>query len=194
MKRVFGIATGMGTLGGHARFAADPIAAIVHIIGLTFFATFGALQFSPALRKRRWHRMAGRVLAPMGIVGAICGVWMVVTWPPKQYDTVALNLLRVIVALCIATFIAVSVVAVRRGDFDAHGRWMTRAYALALAGGTQFFTHIPVLIAPSLDSDNTELVLMGAGWLFNIAVAEWAILRSATRSEQLHATHLAVEA
>lgn len=190
--RVFGIATGVGTVEGHARFAADPVPAVLHIIGLTFFTTFGALQFSPALRKQRWHRVAGRVLAPMGIIGAVCGVWMVLTWPPKQYDTVALNFLRVTVALSIAAFVAVSVVAVRCGDVDAHRRWMTRAYALALGAGTQFFTHIPVLIAPSRQSDNTELVLMSAGWLINIAVAEWAIRCSATRSRQRPRTRLAV--
>lgn len=192
LARSFGIVTGMGTLEGHARFAADPVAAVVHIIGLTFFTTFGALQFSPALRKQRWHRMAGRVLAPMGIIGAVCGVWMVLTWPPKQYDTLALNFLRVTIALCIASCLAISLVAVRWGDFDAHRRWMTRAYALALAGGTQFFTHIPVLIVPSLDSDNVELVLMSAGWLINIAVAEWAIRYSATRSRQRATARLAV--
>jgi hypothetical protein len=57
---------------------------------------------------------------------------------------------------------------------------MTRAYALALGAGTQIFTEgfgEPILGTGVLIGD----LLKGAGWLINLAVAEWIIRRAGSR-------------
>lgn len=72
--------------------------------------------------------------------------------------------------------LGLGVTAVRRGDVATHRAWMTRAYAIALAAGTQAFTegiggavlgHSPL----ALDASR------GAAWVINLAVAEWVSRR-----------------
>ncbi|MBL8949373.1 MAG: DUF2306 domain-containing protein [Myxococcaceae bacterium] len=169
--------TGVTAIDGQERFAADPVPAVLHIVTATSFATLGALQFAPRLRRRRWHRVAGRVLAPLGIIASLSGIYMVATWPPKLHDSAALNALRVTAASAMVVFIVVSVVAARRRDFDAHARWMTRAYALGAAAGTSALTLGPAVLLNVLQTEAGVLVLNGAGWLINVAVAEWALRR-----------------
>jgi len=72
--------------------------------------------------------------------------------------------------------------AVRRRDFAAHGAWMTRAYAIGLGAGTQVFTHLPYFILYGRPGEQARGVMMGAGWVINVVVAEWVIRRSAARS------------
>jgi hypothetical protein len=51
---------------------------------------------------------------------------------------------------------------------------MTRAYALALGAGTQVFTQ--GLGTPIFGTDaTTHDLLLGAGWVINLAVAEYVI-------------------
>jgi hypothetical protein len=53
---------------------------------------------------------------------------------------------------------------------------MTRAYAIGLGAGTQVLTHLPWFIVT--DAATGELaygVMMGAGWVINVVVAEWII-------------------
>jgi hypothetical protein len=52
---------------------------------------------------------------------------------------------------------------------------MMRGYAIGLGAGTQAFTHVPWLIAFGTPSAFTRAWLMAAGWLINLAVAEWFI-------------------
>jgi hypothetical protein len=56
---------------------------------------------------------------------------------------------------------------------------MVRAYALGLGAGTQVFTHIPWFVFPSIQGEMARTLCMAAGWLINVAVAEWL-----TRSRQ----------
>jgi tetratricopeptide (TPR) repeat protein len=65
-------------------------------------------------------------------------------------------------------------------DFHGHGAWMTRAYAIALGAGTQVFTILPwvVVFGPIGAADELpRTLLMSAGWLINLAVAEYVIRR-----------------
>jgi hypothetical protein len=55
---------------------------------------------------------------------------------------------------------------------------MTRAYAIGMGAGTQVLTHLPWFIL--MDGKPGELpraVMMGAGWVINVVVAEWIIRR-----------------
>ena len=67
----------------NARFLDSPIPVVIHIITVTVYSLLGAFQFVPALRRgrRRWHRMAGRILIPAGLLAALSGLWMSVFYP-----------------------------------------------------------------------------------------------------------------
>jgi hypothetical protein len=76
--------------------------------------------------------------------------------------------------------IVLAVVAIRRRDFPSHGAWMTRGYAIALGAGTQVFTMLPwvVVFGPIGAADELpRTALMTAGWVVNLAVAEYVIRR-----------------
>lgn len=184
VTRLLGLATGTPELEGAARFSAAPLTAVLHIVGLTTFFTVGAFQFLPSLQKTSWHRRAGRVLAVGAVVGALTGVWMVWRWEPKQWDSPALNAVRVVIAVAIVGFVVTSVRAARRRDFTAHAAWMTRAWALCAGAGTQVLT-MSVFIVPgfeTLQSRGSYALLMSAGWGINALVAEWVLARPSLRS------------
>ena len=70
--------------------------------------------------------------------------------------------------------------AVRRRDMAAHRAWMIRAYAIGPAAGTQVFSDRiggAIFGTGVLAAD----VAKGAGWVINLAVAEWAIRRPSRR-------------
>ena len=67
--------------------------------------------------------------------------------------------------------------AIRRRDIAAHRAWMVRAYALGLAAGTQAFTE-PLGVALFGDAVVVSDLAKGAGWVVNLAVAEWVVRRS----------------
>jgi hypothetical protein len=113
------------------------VAIVAHIVAMSMFCLLGAFQFSPALRIRRgWHRAAGRALIPAGFVAGLSAVWLAVFFggPP---DELALAMVRLVFAVGMTTFLVQGVIAIKRRDFTAHGAGMTRAFAIAVTGGTQ---------------------------------------------------------
>ncbi|MDP3233534.1 MAG: DUF2306 domain-containing protein [Myxococcales bacterium] len=177
ISRLLSLSTGRFTMDGHERFSADPWTAALHMIGATAFATVGAFQFVPSLRRGAWHRITGRVLSVLGIGATIAGTAMALRWTPKAFDSAALNAVRMVVAIASVAFIVLGVVAARRRDFEAHGAWMLRAYALFLGAGTQVFTAgftaLPFM-QPHM-SEGLAAASMAAGWIINALVAEWML-------------------
>ena len=57
---------------------------------------------------------------------------------------------------------------------------MIRAYAIALAAGAQVFT-LGIGEAIIGQGDTSSALFAGAGWVINLAVAEWVIRRQPTR-------------
>jgi Predicted membrane protein (DUF2306) len=53
--------------------------------------------------------------------------------------------------------------------------WMLRAYAIGLGAGTQVLTQLAGTVIPGPPTELSGALLMGAGWVINLAVAEWAI-------------------
>jgi hypothetical protein len=73
--------------------------------------------------------------------------------------------------------IALSVLSIRRRDFEAHSAWSLRAYAIGMGAGTQVLTHIiGALVVGNVDILERAL-MMGAGWVINLVVAEFVIYR-----------------
>ena len=60
-----------------------PLPVVVHIVGAGVYALLGAFQFAPAFRRRRpgWHRAAGRLLVPCGLLVGLSGLWMTLFYP-----------------------------------------------------------------------------------------------------------------
>jgi hypothetical protein len=58
---------------------------------------------------------------------------------------------------------------------------MIRGYAIGQGAGTQAFTHLPWILLLGTPGELPRAVLMAAGWVINIAVAEWIIRRPSIR-------------
>jgi hypothetical protein len=160
------------------------VAIVAHIVAMTTFAVLGALQFSPALRaRRRWHRTAGRILIPAGFVAALASIWLVVFFggPREEF---ALAMVRLVFAIPMVVFLVMSVVTIRRRDFIAHGEWMTRAYAIAITGGTQALVLLLWSIPFGEGDALGEVVLAAVGFAINSVVAELLILRRSSRTDR----------
>jgi hypothetical protein len=155
---------------------------VLHIVAAIPFSILGALQFAPALRQRAWHRTAGRLLAPCGLLAALTGLWMTLFYSWPAGDGRILYVERLVFGSAMLASLVLALDAVRRRDFAAHGAWMTRGYAIGLGAGTQVLTHLPWLVlADGRPGELPRAVMMGAAWVINVAVAEWAIRRGARR-------------
>ena len=68
--------------------------------------------------------------------------------------------------------------AIRQGDVARHRAWMTRAYAIAMAAGTQTFT---LAVGPAVFGHGVlaKDLSLGAAWVINLAVAELVLHRYA---------------
>jgi uncharacterized membrane protein len=155
---------------------------IVHIVSALGYALLGAFQFSTALQRRRpgWHRRAGRLLLMLGLAVALSGLVLTLFYPPEPDRGDLAFGFRIAFGSGMAASIVLGLAAIRGGDVARHRAWMTRAYALALGAGTQVFTEG---IAQALFG-TTALVndlALGAGWVINLAVAEYVIRRPARR-------------
>jgi uncharacterized membrane protein len=164
------------------RFTASPLLVVVHIVSAVGYAVLGAFQFSAALRRRRlgWHRAAGRVLVVLGLAVALSAVWMTLSFPRQPGTGVLAYLFRLAFGAGMAACIILGFTAIRRRDIARHQAWMIRAYALALGAGTQVFTKG---IGPAIfgTSELTLDLSLGAGWVVNLAIAEYLIRRPTRR-------------
>src|SRR5262245_165828 len=84
--RIGALAGGAKVTEQNARFFASPVPVVLHIVGATVFCMVGAFQFVPSLRRRSWHRVAGRIVLPCGVVAALSGLWMAVFYPLPPSD------------------------------------------------------------------------------------------------------------
>ncbi len=161
----------------NARFFASPLPVVLHIISVTLYSLLGAFQFAPGFRRRHrgWHRMAGRLLIPSGLVAALSGLWMSHFYPWPAGDGVILYDLRLFFGAAMLFSILFGIGALWRRDYVDHGAWMVRAYAIGLGAGTQVLTHLPWVLYFGAPDELTRALLMGAGWAINLAVAEWII-------------------
>ena len=163
----------------NARFFAAPLPVALHIISATIYCVLGAFQFSSGFRRRKpnWHRAAGRILVPCGLIAALSGLWMTHFYPPVMGDGPILYAIRLLVGSAMVLFICLGLTAILRRDFPHHRAWMMRGYALGLGAGTQALTHLPWFLFPSIQGELARALFMGAGWAINLAVAEWIIRR-----------------
>jgi uncharacterized membrane protein len=179
--RLLEIAGGPQLLPANPRIDAVPAPVVVHIVAAAVFAILGVFQFSARLRRRRpsWHRRSGRVLVGAGLAVAGSGLWMTLFYTGAPGGQL-LWAVRLLVGSAMAAFIVLGFTAIRRRDLAAHRAWMIRAYALAVGAGTQAFTQ-GVGEALFGTGELSTALSMSAGWVINVAVAEWVIRRPRAR-------------
>ena len=186
--RLAELARGAVITAANARFFAMPLPVVLHILAVIPFSILGALQFAPAFRQRHrgWHRAAGRPLAVCGLITALTGLWMTQYYAWPAGDGVALYVIRLIFGTAMLASMVMAIDAIRRRDFAVHGRWMMRAYAIAMGAGTQVLTHLPYFLLVGKPDESSRAVLMGAGWVINVIVAEWIIRRTPARRDTVY--------
>ncbi len=170
----------------NARFFAMPLPVILHIIGATTFCILGAFQFAPRFRarNRRWHRVAGRIVLPCGIVAALSGMWMTLFSELPASDGTLLGVFRIFLGTAMATSLVLAFLAVKKRDFAQHRAWVIRGYAIGMGAGTQVFTILPWSLVFGATSVFTHALLMLAGWVINLAIAERAIRKPLNRRQK----------
>jgi len=176
--RLVQLAGGPALIPADHRFAGFPLPLMVHIVGASVYALVGAFQLVPRFRRRHldWHRRAGRVLAVAGLLVAGSALWMTLFYAEKPGTGSLLYVFRLPPRAAMAGCLVLGVTTVRRGDVAGHRAWMLRAYAIALAAGTQAFT-AGVGAAIFGRSPIAGDLALGSAWLINLAVAEWIIRR-----------------
>lgn len=182
IARVLQLAAGTASAPGSAPLLAAPVPLMLHILGSAIFCLLGALQFHPGLRRRYpdWHRGAGRLLVPCGLVVALAGVWIsqfhaAGPEPAAGVDGPLVCAIRLVASSAMALSLCLGFAAIRRRDIPHHRAWMLRGYALGLGAGTQALTYLPWHMLPDLQGEVARTLAMAAGWVVNLAVAEWCI-------------------
>ena len=156
------------------RFHASPLPVVLHIFGATLYALIGAFQFSRTPHSRL-HRIAGRIAFPMGLIAALSGLWMTLTYPWANADGVAVYAARLIFGTGMALSLILGVTNILKGNIPAHKAWMLRAYAIGMGAGTQVFTHLPWFLLVGQPTEAPRAVMMIAAWVLNLIIAEWLI-------------------
>lgn len=161
----------------NARFVAAPAPAVLHIVSASAFLVGGVIQVFPSLRRRwpRWHRLAGRVLLPAGLLTAVSGLWLTLTYPWPDGDGLALYLTRLVVGVAMTAAVVQGGRNLLLRRYQSHGEWMLRAYALGAGAGTQAVLHLPFAILADAPTGGFRAFLMAAGWAVNVVLAEWII-------------------
>jgi uncharacterized membrane protein len=177
--RLSSLAAGGEITPENARFFAKPLPVVLHVLAVIPYSMLGALQFSSGFRRRHrvWHRAVGKLLVVCGLVAAFSGLWMAHFYPWPAVDGQAVYMERLIFGTAMVVSIVLAVDSIRRRDFASHGAWMIRGYAIGLGAGTQVLTHLPWFILVGKPNVTSRAVLMGAGWVINVIVAEWVIRR-----------------
>lgn len=182
--RVTELTGGADITPANARFFAVLLPVVLHIISASLYCVLGAFQFAPGFRRRHrgWHRAAGRVLVPCGLVAALSGLWMTLFYPLPTGDGALLSAFRILFGSAMVVSIVLGFTAIRRRDIARHSAWMMRGYAIGLGAGTQALTHLPWVVIVGTPGEFTRALLMLAGWVINLAVVELVIREQRTRT------------
>jgi len=160
--------------------SAPAIPLVSHILGAFGYTLLGAIQFSPAIRRRwpAWHRIAGRLALVGAALVFFSALWLTAAYATMSFGGLVLAALRVTVASAMGAAIALGVVAILRRDIAGHREWMIRAYALGIGSATQMVVlMIAEIITGGSPNELNRALLMGLAWGINFAVAEWSIRR-----------------
>lgn len=182
--RVTELAGGPELIPADPRFSASPIPVVLHVTSAAVYSILGAFQFVPGFRRQRlgWHRVAGRVLVGCGLVVGLSALWMTLLYPRAAGSGDLLFAFRLVFGALMVVSVVLGYVTVRRGRVSEHRAWMMRAYAIGLGAGTQVVTQLIGELTMIPDTEVNRALLLGAGWVINLAAAERVIRRRGARS------------
>jgi hypothetical protein len=89
--------------------------------------------------------------------------------------------LRLLFGAGMVVSIVLGFAAIRRRDILQHRAWMMRGYAIGLGAGTQVLTLMIGEMIAGRPNELGKALLMAAGWVINLAVAEWIIRKRTSR-------------
>jgi len=163
----------------NARFFAVPLPVVLHIVSAGLYAILGPFQFATRFRRRMsgLHRAAGRLLVAGGLLVGLSALWMTLFYPRPAGTGELLYTLRLLFGSAMVVSIVLGFSAIRRGDVTRHRAWMMRGYAIGLGAGTQVLTLLAGELIAGPPSELNRALLMGAGWVINLVVAEGAICK-----------------
>ncbi|QDP41370.1 DUF2306 domain-containing protein [Radiobacillus deserti] len=175
--RLTELAGGAEITSANARFFESPLPVVLHILSASVYTILGTFQLATGFRRRRpgWHRAAGRLLVPCGLLVGLSGLWMTLFYPSPDGAGELLYALRLLFGSAMVVSILLGFATILRGDVIRHRAWMIRGYAIGLGAGTQVLTHLAGELIIGPPSELSGALLMGAGWVINLTVAEWAI-------------------
>ncbi|WP_102124744.1 DUF2306 domain-containing protein [Deinococcus planocerae] len=148
---------------------------VLHIVGGRVALALGPIGFLPTLRLKRprWHRAVGRVYLLAVLLGGVAGLSMAMF----AYMGVITGLGFALLACLWLYTGARAWLSLRRGNVQAHRRWMIRNYALTL-GAVSLRVQL-LILSPWLDFDSSYVVVTWSSWPVTLALAEGYLRRSA---------------
>lgn len=158
-----------------------PTGLALHILAASLFLILGAVQFLPATRRTRWHRRAGRFAVAAGLLAAGTGGVMAASLPVDPTSGPLLVPQRIIFSGLWALALLLGVTSALRANLKAHRAWMIRGYAIGAATGLQSLILIPWFFMFGVPSGLPSDLVMLAGWITALGVAERIIRQRSNR-------------
>jgi uncharacterized membrane protein len=118
-----------------SRFAAHPLATLLHVLPGGIFLILAPLQFSARIRRRhiRFHRWSGRFLALAGFAAGLAGLYFGLLMPYGGLgEASAITFFGGLFVFSVVR----AVVAIRRHQVARHREWMIRAFSIAIGIST----------------------------------------------------------
>jgi uncharacterized membrane protein len=162
-------------------FIKHPAITGTHVVLGALYLTFAPMQLIRQVRARAigYHRWAGRLLVPIGVLVGLSALFLGLVVPFSGHPE------RVVIGI-FGGFFLISLVTgyvrVRQGRIDEHREWMLRAFAIGLSVATMRLLFIPALMITGNPTDD-QIALLSVGsftvaFLLHAAAAEWWIRRT----------------
>lgn len=170
----------------NARFLLQPFVIYIHAIGGSVYLLLGALQFSAPLRQKfpKYHRRAGRLAVLAGTMAALSGMWMTETFPAEPANPSVFYGFRMIFGSLWLVCLACGLLSALHRNFKSHRKWMMRAYAIGIGGGTSVLTVGGLYLVTGDISPKSSALAQTAAWAINLMVVEY-VLRRQTLSVEI---------
>jgi hypothetical protein len=143
-----------------------PVWELVHRVGGSALVVLGLLQYA----RLRSHRWTGRAFVALALAAAGGGAWMALESPWTAGEVAP----ALLFAALLVGFVAAGIVRARRRAWAAHGRWMSRALAVALGVGTVRLVYVVLWAALGVDQHEAMAAAFWIGWPLPLAVYEIA--------------------
>ena len=185
--RVLELAGGPRIAPENPRALLSPTPIIIHILSSSLFCVLGAFQFMPSLRRQRpaVHRRIGQIVAVMGCVSALTGLWMTHFYTfPRTLQGGSLYWVRMVLGTAMTGLIIWAMIAIKNRNVFQHGASLIRAYAIGQGASTQAVIGLVWIIAAGSEPMGPlRDGLMIFAWMLNLLVAE-GFIRTLRRQQR----------